>query len=100
MKIIGHSRRFGDFEDANGVVASTFRRNTEHQVRFCAVRWRFVGALRYNCRRRSEKLGVAGGSALATAHEGWESSNASATITALANTTTSVAFYERATRTM
>jgi hypothetical protein len=48
MKIIGHSRHFGDFEDANGVVASTFHRNTGHQVRFCAVRWRFVGALRYN----------------------------------------------------
>jgi hypothetical protein len=41
-----------------------------------------------------EKLGGAGGSATAAAHEGQEVRDASATITTLANTTTCVAFHE------
>jgi hypothetical protein len=90
------SARLGDFFAQRASLSQIFRSKGALGCNFSALHGALDAILRYNCGQHGEKLGVAGGSALAAAHEGWWYSNA----TAGALTTTSVAVYGGTTRTM
>jgi hypothetical protein len=74
-------------------LSQIFRSKVALWRNFSALHGALGAILRYNCGRHGEKLGVAGGSALATAHEGWKDDSAKVNASAACD-----AYNSRATR--